>query len=80
VLLRSSFSMVLAERAGQLGRRKQIMVFLVLTLILGMVFLGVKVTSGTRSSRSIIFPDRRSIWKAPVSRTMPNCFFRCILR
>ena len=42
VLLCSSFTMVLAERAGQLGRRKQIMVFLVLTLILGMVFLGVK--------------------------------------
>ena len=42
VLLGSSFTMVLAVRAGQLGRRKQIMVFLVLTLILGMVFLGVK--------------------------------------
>jgi cytochrome c oxidase subunit 3 len=42
VLLCSSFTMVLAVRAGQLGRRKQIMVFLVLTLILGMVFLGVK--------------------------------------
>ena len=42
VLLCSSFTMVLAERAGQLGRRKQIMVFLVLTLILGMAFLGIK--------------------------------------
>jgi cytochrome c oxidase subunit 3 len=42
VLLCSSFTMVLAVRAGQLGRRKQIMVFLVLTLILGMAFLGIK--------------------------------------
>ena len=42
VLLCSSFTMVMAVRAGQLGRRKQIMVFLVLTLILGLVFLGVK--------------------------------------
>jgi len=42
VLLCSSFTMVLAVRAGQLGRRKSIMVFLVLTLILGMAFLGVK--------------------------------------
>jgi cytochrome c oxidase subunit 3 len=42
VLLCSSFTMALAVRAGQLGRRKQIMAFLILTLILGMVFLGVK--------------------------------------
>ena len=42
VLLCSSFTMVMAVRAGQLGRRKQIMVFLVLTLILGMAFLGIK--------------------------------------
>jgi cytochrome c oxidase subunit 3 len=42
VLLCSSFTMVMAVRAGQLGRRKQIAVFLILTLLLGMVFLGVK--------------------------------------
>jgi cytochrome c oxidase subunit 3 len=42
VLLCSSFTMVLAVRAGQLGRRKAIIIFLVLTLLLGMVFLGVK--------------------------------------
>jgi len=34
--------MVLAVRAGQLGRRKQIAIFLILTLILGFMFLGVK--------------------------------------
>jgi cytochrome c oxidase subunit 3 len=42
VLLCSSFTMVLAVRAGQLGRRKQIAIFLILTLILGLAFLGVK--------------------------------------
>jgi cytochrome c oxidase subunit 3 len=42
VLLCSSFTMVLAVRAGQLGRRRQIAIFLILTLILGMMFLGVK--------------------------------------
>jgi len=42
VLLCSSFTMALAVRAGQLGRRKQIAVFLILTLILGLAFLGVK--------------------------------------
>src|ERR1700730_1773345 len=42
VLLCSSFTMVLAVRAAQLGQRKAIVIFLILTLILGFVFLGVK--------------------------------------
>jgi cytochrome c oxidase subunit 3 len=42
VLLCSSFTMVLAVRAAQLGQRKAIVTFLILTLILGGVFLGVK--------------------------------------
>jgi cytochrome c oxidase subunit 3 len=42
VLLCSSFTMVLAVRAAQLGQRRAIVIFLILTLILGGVFLGVK--------------------------------------
>jgi cytochrome c oxidase subunit 3 len=42
VLLCSSFTMVMAVRAAQLGNRKAIVLFLILTLILGFVFLGVK--------------------------------------
>ena len=42
VLLCSSFTMVLAVRAAQLGRRNAIILFLILTLILGGIFLGVK--------------------------------------
>jgi cytochrome c oxidase subunit III len=42
VLLCSSFTMVLAVRAAQLGRRNAIILFLVLTLILGLAFLGIK--------------------------------------
>ncbi len=42
VLLCSSFTMVLAVRAAQLGSRRGSMLFLVLTLLLGLVFLGVK--------------------------------------
>lgn len=42
VLLCSSLTMVLAVRAAQLGQRKAIVWFLILTLILGFVFLGVK--------------------------------------
>jgi cytochrome c oxidase subunit III len=42
VLICSSFTMVLAVRAAQLGKKKAIITFLVLTLILGCVFLGLK--------------------------------------
>ncbi len=42
VLLCSSFTMVLAVRAAQIGARRLLIVFLILTMILGGVFLGVK--------------------------------------
>jgi cytochrome c oxidase subunit III len=42
ILLCSSLTMVLAVRASQLGKQKAIIIFLILTLALGIVFLGVK--------------------------------------
>jgi len=42
VLLLSSFTMVMAVRAGQLGQQKMIVIFLILTLLFGGVFLYVK--------------------------------------
>jgi cytochrome c oxidase subunit III len=42
VLLCSSLTMVLAVRAAQLGQQKAIVLFIILTLLLGCVFLGVK--------------------------------------
>ncbi|HWB83320.1 MAG TPA: cytochrome c oxidase subunit 3 family protein [Bryobacteraceae bacterium] len=42
VLLCSSYTMVMAVRSAQLGRKKAIINFLILTLLLGLVFLGVK--------------------------------------
>jgi len=42
VLICSSFTMVLAVRSAQLGQKKAIIAFLVLTLILGCVFLSLK--------------------------------------
>ena len=42
VLLLSSFTMVMAVRAGQLGQQKMIIWFLILTLLFGGIFLGVK--------------------------------------
>jgi cytochrome c oxidase subunit III len=43
VLLASSLTMALAVRAGTQGRKKLIVLFLSLTILLGAVFLGVKV-------------------------------------
>jgi cytochrome c oxidase subunit 3 len=42
VLICSSLTMVLAVRAAQLGRRRSLIVFLLLTILLGSVFLGNK--------------------------------------
>jgi len=42
VLIGSSLTMALAVRAGQTGSRKALIVFLILTMLLGGVFLGVK--------------------------------------
>ena len=42
VLLCISFTMVLAVHAAQIGSRKALIVFLILTMLLGGVFLGVK--------------------------------------
>ena len=42
ILLLSSFTMVMAVRAGQLGQQKAIGWFLIFTLIFGFAFLGVK--------------------------------------
>jgi cytochrome c oxidase subunit 3 len=42
VLLCSSFTMVLAVRSAALGARKAVVIFLILTILLGGVFLGVK--------------------------------------
>ena len=42
ILLFSSFTMVMAVRAGQLGKQKAIIWFLIFTLIFGFAFLGVK--------------------------------------
>ena len=44
VLICSSFTMALAVRAAQLGQRKPVMVFLILTIVLGAIFLGIKFT------------------------------------
>jgi cytochrome c oxidase subunit III len=42
VLLSSSFTMAMAVRCAQTAQRKALMVFLILTMLLGVLFLGIK--------------------------------------
>src|SRR5207253_9059228 len=42
VLITSSLTMALAVHAAQLGQRRTLMIFLVVTMLLGGVFLGIK--------------------------------------
>ena len=42
ILIFSSFTMVMAVRAAQLGRKRALILFLILTLLLGAAFLGFK--------------------------------------
>lgn len=42
VLLTSSFTMAMAVRSAQTAQRKALMTFIVLTMLLGLVFLGIK--------------------------------------
>lgn len=44
VLICSSLTMALAVHAAQLGKRKQLVTFLILTIVLGLAFIGIKLT------------------------------------
>ena len=44
ILICSSFTMALAVRAAQIGQNRPIIIFLILTIVLGAVFLGIKFT------------------------------------
>ncbi len=44
VLICSSFTMALAVRGAQLGKRRSLLLFLSLTMLLGVVFLGIKLS------------------------------------
>ena len=64
VLICSSLTVVMAVRAAQLGKRQQQVIYLALTLVLGLAFLGVRLSSGPASSRSTTSRARLSISRA----------------
>jgi len=58
VLLASSFTMAMAVWASQTGRKPQLTLYLVLTLLLGGIFLGVKVVEYSQKFEHHLVPGR----------------------
>jgi cytochrome c oxidase subunit 3 len=56
VLICSSLTMALAVHAAQLGRRKVLVTFLLLTIVLGSVFLGIKVVEYSHKFHEHLVP------------------------
>ncbi len=59
VLIGSSLTMALAVHSAQTGKRKALMFFLVITMILGTVFLGIKFTEYLHKWNEFLVPGLR---------------------
>jgi len=68
VLICSSLTMVLAVRAAQLGRRRSLIIFLLLTMILGSTFLGVKVVEYSHKFHEHLVPGPSFVFEGPHAR------------
>jgi cytochrome c oxidase subunit 3 len=68
VLILSSLTMALAVRAAALGRRQQVVIFLVATVVLGSVFLGVKVVEYADKFEHHLVPGADFRFEGPNAR------------
>ena len=60
VLLLSSFTMVMAVRAAQLGQKRMIIFFLIITMLFGFAFLGIKAYEWTEKFEEHHVPAQAS--------------------
>lgn len=65
VLLASSLTMALAVRSAQLGKRQLLAVFLILTIVLGAAFLGIKGNEYYHKWQDHHLPGRGFVWDGP---------------
>lgn len=68
VLICSSLTMALAVHAAQVGRRKALVGFLLLTMLLGWVFLGIKVVEYSHKFHEHLVPGESFAYKEPHTR------------
>lgn len=65
VLICSSLTMALAVRSAQLGEQKKLVRFLILTILLAMVFLGIKSIEYSRKFQEHLVPGPSFIFEGP---------------
>src|SRR5512138_3549920 len=65
VLLCSSLTMAMAVRSAQLGRRKAIVTFLLITILFGLAFLGIKAIEYHGHWVEYQFPGLHWKWEGP---------------
>jgi cytochrome c oxidase subunit 3 len=68
VLITSSFTMVLAVYGAKTGKRKMLVLFLLVTLVLGLAFLGIKFTEYYHKFHEYHFPGPSFRYAAPYVR------------
>jgi len=68
VLIGSSFTMAMAVRSAQLGRRKPLLGFLLLTMLLGCVFLGIKAIEYGHKFAEHLVPGPGFNFEGPAAR------------
>ena len=69
VLICSSLTVVLAVRAAQIGKRQAQVIYLALTLVLGLAFLGIKAVEWTSKFKEHHVPGPHSILKGRFQAT-----------
>jgi cytochrome c oxidase subunit 3 len=74
VLLGSSLTMALAVRSAQLGRRNRLLLFLALTLGLGLVFLGIKSVEYSHKFHEHLVPGPRFHVDSPLANNVQLFF------
>jgi cytochrome c oxidase subunit 3 len=75
VLLGSSLTMALAVRAAQLGKRNSQVLFLLLTVVLGLAFLGVKVVEYSDKFEHHLVPGPGFLFEDPRYASAAQIFF-----
>ncbi len=75
ILFTSSLMMTLAVRSAQVGKRKQIVGFLTLTVLLGAVFLGVKGFEYHEKFAHHLVPGASFAWEGPLAREAQMFFY-----
>lgn len=82
VLIASSLTMALAVHAAQTGKRKALVVFLIITMVLGATFLGIKMDEYVQKWEHFLVPGLRfaPTEALPAGVTIPNlqlffCFY-----